>query len=132
MKGKSMSAKQENLVERIGKILDFCRNRHLLITYIELARLVGHPSWSSYLAQALGEIQKIDHANNQPLRSALVIKAGKMNTQYGEVEPGTRRPGDGFFLYARKLGYDFTSDEHFWRQQIAAMGVRLGSYISEV
>jgi hypothetical protein len=82
-------------------ILKLCRVRGELINYVDIAKALGMFSGGTELATILGELMKEAHDAGEPPLSALVVRTD------------TGMPGDGFFSYARQLGYEFTSgDDH--------------------
>jgi hypothetical protein len=87
-----------------------------LITYQEIARLMGLPMTGNYMGheigEILGEISEDEIANGRPMLSALAVGVS------GE-------PGDGFYTWAKQLGrlHDDTKEgrQRFWEQERLAV-----------
>lgn len=107
--------KQPVLVSSILTILDFLhKGARQTTSYVPLARTLGVFSGGTALAEALGEVQKLDHLAGRPLRSSLVV--GK----------NTGIPGPGYFVMAHqfhKFGNTAVEEFAFWLQQMDSLGV---------
>lgn len=96
------------------------------ITYQELARAMDpdvNPRDRRFkrLTTALYYVNKHEHENGRPLIGALVVRASD------------GLPGDGFYLCARDLGFEFERSEEtaFWEAELARVGVFWGSQPQE-
>ena len=92
-------------------ILKLCRLRRQSIHYVDIAKALGMFSGGTELATILGELMKEAHDAGEPPLSALVVRTD------------TGMPGDGFFTYARQLGYEFTDERAFWEMQVTLLGL---------
>ena len=89
---------------------------HGVITYQEIARLMGLPMSGNYmgkeLGEILGEISEDEIVNKRPMLSALAVGVS------GE-------PGDGFYNLAKELGrlHDDSKEgrQRFWEQEKQAV-----------
>ena len=95
-------------------ILKLCRLHGQSIHYVDIAKALGMFSGGTELATILGELMKEAHDAGEPPLSALVVRTD------------TGMPGDGFFTYARQLGYEFTDERAFWEMQVTLLGLQLG------
>lgn len=81
--------------------------------YSDIAPLVGldmmSPADRNRISDILDEISRVEHANGNPLLSAVVISKAR------------KRPGKGFFALAKGLNlYDGNPDakSEFWKQEL--------------
>lgn len=104
-------------VAKLDLLLTFAEEIKTSTTYVPVAKTLGVFSGGNDLAEALGEIQRIDDKAKRPFRSSLVVSVG------------TGVPGKGYFHMARSLGHTIgatPADEFlFWKSQMDAMGVLL-------
>jgi hypothetical protein len=88
---------------RLDAILNALAVSRQTLTYRELGKALG--VFSAKLGPMLGRRVQDDHANGEPLSSALIVNRN------------ARVSSPGFFEMARSLGYVFNNDEQFWREQ---------------
>ena len=82
------------------------------VTYQEIAQMMGLPLsgnyMSSQLGQILGEISEEEHNRGRPMLSAVAVGI-------------SGSPGDGFFVLAKSLGYQFEDSSmgksKFWEEE---------------
>jgi hypothetical protein len=89
-----------------GIVCYFANHLKLLVTYGDIASALGSTPRGGQLAQALGAITEADHKAGNPPSTAVVV-----NKHAG-------RPGSGFFVQCRQLGWPVgpseADEEKFW------------------
>ena len=104
---------------QIRSILEFCRARKRLTSYLPIAKALGMFSGGSELSSLLGEIQEEDIQAGLPLLSSLV------------VAKQTGYPGQGYYENAARLGKNVNAGQgpddalnlDFWRAQLMGLGL---------
>lgn len=88
---------------RLDAVLNALSLAQTTMTYRELGKVLG--IFTAKLGAMLGRRMQDDHANGEPLSSALIV-----NRNTGVSSPG-------FFDMARSLGYTVGNTEAFWGEQ---------------
>ncbi|MBL8130827.1 MAG: hypothetical protein JNL42_03140 [Anaerolineae bacterium] len=94
-----------------NELINAARRRGI-VTYQELAHVVGLPLEGNYMGKRIGEllgtVSENEVRHNRPMLSAIAVTTGG-------------RPGGGFFTWARQLNLlqsEHKADEEaFWEQQ---------------
>jgi hypothetical protein len=95
---------------RLDAVLNALCITQITLPYRDLAKILG--VFSARLGAMLGRRMEDDHANQEPLSSALIV-----NRNTGISSPG-------FFEMARSLGYVIHDPQQFWQQQCDACFAR--------
>jgi hypothetical protein len=101
------------LVLQVRAIIEYAVQTGSFVHYVPLAKATKTFSGGKDLALALASIMEEDQKAGRPLTCALVVSS--INNH----------PGDGFFVKARALGYQFKDGETFWKAQCQALGIPL-------
>ena len=115
MKKQDFDKKQWDLIK--------CEMRTILIEWARIGKTISYKALTSrmslltiqydqpdqrhVLAQLLGEISCSEVATGKPMLSAIVTRA-----------QGDKQPGEGFFKFAKDLGFKFTDKTEFWINQL--------------
>jgi len=98
-----------------GIISHYAHHLHLLVSYGAVSDTAKRAIRGRGLAEILAIIAEEDHAEKQPLSTAVVVNSE------------TERPGKGFYEQARSLGIliarDPASEEAFWQTQLQRLQV---------
>lgn len=98
-----------------GIVSYFANHLKLLVTYGDIASALKVTPRGGQLAQALAAITEADYKAKRPPSTAVV------------VNKHTGRPGSGFFVQCRQLGWPVgatpTDEETFWQEVIGRLGI---------
>ncbi len=103
LKERASALEAEVHYARLDAVLNALGVLQETLTYRDLGKALG--VFSAKLGAMLGRRMQDDHANGEPLSSALIV-----NRNTGISSPG-------FFDMACSLGYVFPNNEEFWREQ---------------
>jgi len=113
-----MAMKFNQLLVRMSTYLS---NLKELTPYKALASAMGgHADRSAYLGKGLDIVLLEDHEQNQPHRSAMIVR--------GPTSAGAGLPGKGYFVSCMHLGLitdltDHKALKQFWADQLKRLGV---------
>jgi len=103
-------------IKAIASILANCAKKNETISYGNLYNQIRHLIHSSPLTgpedhrfhHMLGEVSTAEHRAGRGMLSVLVVH-----------ETGDMKPGRGFFMLARQLGYAINDEDAFWISEFA-------------
>ncbi len=107
------ATQQGLLVLQVRAIIEHAVQTKSFVNYLPLAKSLKCFSGGRPLAQALGSIMEEDCKAGRPLTCALVVSST------------SGAPGQGFFVKAKALGYQFGNFDTFWETQCQALGVAI-------
>ena len=88
------------------------------VTYKDVADATGVSGIAfKDLTARLYDINTFEHEHGRPLLGVIINNIRK------------HRPGDGFFVLARNLGYEFADEDRFWRLHVMRVFLYWRDYV---